>query len=87
MQVWDVHVCEGSHSPTVRPYFRTLVDLREIFFRFRVGGEGVTKKSSENDQLTNDQLTGHFQSFFFNISRTNSKTSNLKVNQPSVLNL
>ena len=42
------------------------------------------KKSSENDQLT-----GHFQrgflSFFFNISRTNSKTS--KVNQQSVLNL
>ena len=39
------------------------------------------EKSSENDQLT-----GLFQSFFFfNISRTNSKTS--KVNQQSVLNL
>ena len=41
------------------------------------------KKSSENDQLT-----GHFQSFFselfFNISRKNSKTS--EVNQQSVLN-
>ena len=52
----------------------------------------IKKKSSENDQLT-----GHFQSFFlfffifraffFNISRKNSKTS--KVNQQywSVLNL
>ena len=42
------------------------------------------KKSSENDQLT-----GHFQSFFFklffNIFRTNSKSS--KVNQQSVLNI
>ena len=44
------------------------------------------KKSSENDQLT-----GHFQSFFFsfselffNISHKNSKTS--KVNQQFVLN-
>ena len=52
-----------------------LVVLYGIFFRFNV--EGV-KKSSENDQLT-----GHFQSFF-NISRTNSKIS--KANQ-SVLNL
>ena len=45
----------------------------------------MEKKSSENDQLT-----GHFQNFFFiraifNISRTKSKTS--KVNQKSVLNL
>ena len=31
------------------------------------------------------ELTGHFQSFFFNVSRKNSKTS--KVNQQSVLNL
>ena len=32
-----------------------------IFFRFRVGGtKKKRKKSSENDQLT-----GHFQSFFF----------------------
>ena len=49
------------------------------------------EKSSENDQLT-----GHFQSFFFffffsfselffNISRKNSKTG--EVNQQSVLNL
>ena len=34
------------------------------------GDEKKKKKSSENDQLT-----GHFQSFFFlNISRKNSKT-------------
>ena len=38
-----------------------LVDLREFFFRFRVGGTKKNKyKSSENDQLTD-----HFQSFFF----------------------
>ena len=52
-------------------------------FKLRVRGN--EKKSSENDQLT-----GHFQAFFFyfiffNISRTNSKTS--KVNQQSVLNV
>ena len=40
----------------------------------------MTEKTSEKDQLT-----GHFQSFFLNISSTNSKTS--KVNQQSVLNL
>ena len=59
-----------------------LVDLQEIFFKFRVEETKKKDKSSENDQLT-----GHFQSFyfFFNISRTNSKTS--KVNQQSVLNL
>ena len=39
-----------------------------------------TKKKSENDQMT-----GHFQSFFLNISRTNYKIS--KVNHQSVLNL
>ena len=41
----------------------------------------LVKKSSENDQFT-----GHFQDFFFfNISRTKSKTS--KVYQHAVLNL
>ena len=61
--------------------FFLLVDLPEFFFRFRVGGtKKRRKKSSENDQLS-----GHFLSIFFNISRTNSKTS--KVNQQSVLNL
>ena len=46
------------------------------------GRKKINKKSSENDQLT-----GHFQRFFFffNISRKNSKTS--EVNQQSVLNL
>ena len=33
----------------------------------------------------NDQFTGHFQSFFFNISRNNSKSS--MVNQQPVSNL
>ena len=52
-----------------------LVDLREFFFRFRVGGTKKKKlKCSENDQLT-----GHFQSifFFFSLSflQKNSKTS------------
>ena len=40
----------------------------------------MKKKSSENDQMA-----AHFQSYFFNISRTNSKNS--KVKQQSVLNL
>ena len=43
------------------------------------GGEDGGEKSSEN---------GHFQSvFFLHLSRTNSKTSNLKVNHQSLLNL
>ena len=38
-----------------------LVDLRDFFFRFMVGGQkNKNKKGSENDQLT-----GHFQSIFF----------------------
>ena len=61
-----------------------LVDLQHFFFRFRVGGGG-----GGGDK----KLTGHFQSFFsfseffcsffFNISRKNSKL----VYQQSVLNL
>ena len=49
-------------------------------------GQKTNKKSSENDQLT-----GHFQSFFLEpfffkyLQKKNSKTS--KVNQQSVLNL
>ena len=42
-------------------------------------------KRKEEKSSENDQLTGHFQSFFFYFSRENSKTS--KVNQQSVLNL
>ena len=67
-------------------FFYQLI-YRIFFFRFRVRGR---EKNSENDQMT-----GHFQSFFslfsffraffFNISITNSKTC--KVNQQSVLNL
>ena len=62
-----------------------LVDLRNFFSDL---GWGERKKKA----LKNYQLTGHFQSFFFsfsefffNISRKNSKTS--EVNQQSVLNL
>ena len=47
------------------------------------GDKKKRKKCSENDQLT-----GHFQSFFLkkkDISRTNSKAS--KVNQQSFLNI
>ena len=40
-----------------------LVDLRGIFFRFRIGVGGGTKKQTKNSE--NDQSTGHFQSFFF----------------------
>ena len=65
----------------LRHDFFLLVELLEKNVRFRdgVGGGEINKKSSENDQLI-----GHFQSFFY-ISRKNSKTS--KVNQQSVLNL
>ena len=54
----------SSVFPSIRP--ELLVDLREIFFRPRGeggGGGDEKKKSSENDQLT-----GHFQSFFFSFS-------------------
>ena len=55
-----------------------LVDLPDFFLQI-LGQGDKKKKSSENDQST-----GHFQSFFFYILRTNSKTS--KENQLSVLN-
>ena len=42
----------------------------------------IKKKSSENDQLT-----GHFQSFFLYISRKPPPSKTSKVNQQSVLNL
>ena len=62
--------------PDFNHKFFLLVDLQDFFSDIASGGR---KKSSKNDKLT-----GHFQSFFCNISRTNSKTS--KVNQQSVLN-
>ena len=61
-------------------------DMARIFYKliyekkFSDLGSGDEKKSSEKDQFS-----GHFQSIFFNIPRTNSKTS--KVNQQSVINL
>ena len=55
-----------------------------FFFRFRVGGGGGGGVGG-GESSENDQFTGHFQCFFFNISRKNSKTS--KVSQQSVLNL
>ena len=62
----SAHAIRGGFCKYIRP-----VDLQDSDL-----GLG-DKKSSENDQLT-----GHFQSFFFYISRTNSKNS--KVNQQSV---
>ena len=58
-----------------------LVDLRDFFFRFRVGGWKIVNKKAL-------KMTSWLVIFwaFFNISRIkNSKTS--KVNQQSVLNL
>ena len=46
------------HSHRLRPDFFLFVDLRDFFFRLRVGG-GDEKTNSENDQLT-----GHFRAFF-----------------------
>ena len=66
-----------------------LVDFRDFFSDLGSGGRKKIKKKKSSE---NDQLTGHFQSFFFvifraffsfNISRKNSKTS--KANQQSVL--
>ena len=60
---------QGLQFTILRPDFFLLVDLRELFFRFRVGGGGGGGggggmknkfKSSENDRLT-----GHFPCFFF----------------------
>ena len=60
-------MCDSSKAR-----FFLLVDLQDFFFQIKGWEDG--KKSSENDQLT-----GHFQSFFFsfselffNISRTNN---------------
>ena len=51
-----------SHMNKARIFL--LVNLREFFFRSWLGGSKKnTSKSSENDQLT-----GHFQSFFFSFS-------------------
>ena len=48
-------------------------------------GSGWMEKENSSE---NDQLTGHFQSFFFYFSRTISKTSKVnQQNQQSVLNL
>ena len=71
--------CNDATDKTLqcKARFFLLVDLRDIFVRFRVGDE---QKSSENDQLT-----GHFQSFFLISPEKNSKSS--KVNLNSVLNL
>ena len=47
-----------TETRNVRPVF-LLVDLRELFQIKGRGDEKEKKKSSENDQMT-----GHFQSFF-----------------------
>ena len=73
---------EESIYAFIRPDFFLLLDLQDFFSDLGSGG-GDRKNNSENDQST-----GHFQSFFlffFYISRTNSKMSN--INQQSVLNL
>ena len=72
-------LCKVKNSESKARIF-LLVDLRD-FFRSKVGGsKNKIKKSSENDQLN-----GHFQSFFDREPPPPSKTS--KVNRLSVLNL
>ena len=56
------HTCARSrdfiaYTARARTFF---IDLREYFSDLGSGVGGTEKKSSENDQLT-----GHFQSFFF----------------------
>ena len=41
-----------------------LVAFMGFFFRLRVGGTGKKRKKKSSE---NDQLTGHFQSFFFTV--------------------
>ena len=65
----------------IRPEFFLLVDLRGKKSGLGLGGR-KKKKSSENDQLT-----GHYQSFFFLISPEKTVKLISKVNQQSVLNL
>ena len=43
-----------------------------VFLRFSVGGRKKRRKNSENDQLT-----GHFQRFFFPFSELKKKKKNL----------
>ena len=76
VRMFNLGTVNEGELPTMwlRPEFLLLVDLQDFFSDLGSGTE-KKKKSSENDQLT-----GHFQSFFFifraffflNISRTNS---------------
>ena len=52
---------EGQETFKGKARIFLLVDVREFFFRFRFRGRKKKKKKSSE----NDQLTGHFQSFFF----------------------
>ena len=73
------NLCLNMYS-RVRPDFflgKFRSDLRS--------GDKTRKKALKMTSRLDDQLIGHFQSFFFNISRKNNKAS--KVNQQSVLNL
>ena len=55
---WSVDAPESAIG-LIRPdFFYSLINREK--FRFRVGEQKNIKKSSENDQLT-----GHFQSFFY----------------------
>ena len=61
-------------------------DLQDFFFRFRVGGGGGGGGRTGKKALKMTPVDWSFSELlFFNIFRTNRKTS--KVNQQSVLNL
>ena len=67
----DLAKFELSPMPNKARIF-LLVDLREFFFRFRVGGtKKKKKKSSENDQsiIKKNKKRFFFLNFFFQIFR------------------
>ena len=66
---WKSHV--AAHLVWTKARIFLLVDLREIFFRFRVGGTKKKKKSSENDQsiIKKNKKRFFFLNFFFQIFR------------------
>ena len=58
-ECWKDWQAENSITHKARIFL--LVDLQDFFFTSRVGG---TKKNKQKSSK-NDQLNGHFQSFFF----------------------
>ena len=59
------HLALTTINLWVKASYFLLVDLREKNFRFGIGGKKKEKRSENEKSSENDQLTGHFQSFFY----------------------